>query len=110
LFVFGLTATPSGLRPAVIGVNNLFVELSITETMWDSQLGGSIPGVTYVLFVSGLTARANPVAFGSGPRLIVAMTLGPALAAIAVGSNAARSSSDAARTTDLIGDFGLFIM
>jgi hypothetical protein len=33
LFVFGLTATPNGMRPVVIGANVVFVALSITETM-----------------------------------------------------------------------------
>src|SRR5438552_886851 len=38
------------------------------------------------------------------------MTAGPSLAAIVAGSNAARSSSDAARKSDFFANFGLFII
>src|SRR5438094_550037 len=92
-----------------MGANTVFVRLSMTETMCDSQPSGSNPGVTYVLFVFGLTARANAVASAFGPRLIVAMTAGPSLAAPVVGRVAARSTNDAARTSDFFANFGFVV-
>src|SRR5438094_6513420 len=92
-----------------MGANTVFVRLSMTETMCDSQPSGSNPGVTYVLFVFGLTARANAVASVFGPRLMVAMTAGPSLAATVVGRNAARSNNDAAKRARWIIDLLLLI-
>ena len=61
------------------------------------------------MFVFGLTARANAVASTFGPRLMVAMTAGPSLAALVVGRVAARSTNDAARTSDFCANSGLVV-
>src|SRR5438067_449720 len=73
----------------------------MTATNCESQ-ASSNPGVTYVFLVPGLTANANAVSFAARP--IVAMTVGPALAAVREGTIAMNSSaamSMSARCADL---------